>query len=226
MFLTWKGSFTCKEPRFTVPSDGRKEPRMISPMWPGIEPGTCRLLWITENLPKLLWHQLYVNSNLHLKHLTHVHIICAVNVRNKHIYILGGRDNHYIYIGHRDSLKKDCSETVYYPSWVNDLTDTLKALIPYQLVASSCTTAPVLVKQPRLRARFKNPPNISNAGSARKGHRDIVQPPYWPSYRCCTRTARSRAVGVFWKLEGHLSMSYTQVQWSWIRAQKVNYCSI
>jgi hypothetical protein len=28
-----------------VPFDGRKEPRMIiSPMWPGIEPGTCHLL--------------------------------------------------------------------------------------------------------------------------------------------------------------------------------------
>jgi hypothetical protein len=32
-----------KEPRFTVPFDGRNEPRMISPMWPGIEPGTCRV---------------------------------------------------------------------------------------------------------------------------------------------------------------------------------------
>jgi hypothetical protein len=56
MFLTWMGSFTCscidtryKEPRFTVPFDGRKEPRMISPMWPGIEPVTCRLLGGCDN---------------------------------------------------------------------------------------------------------------------------------------------------------------------------------
>jgi hypothetical protein len=50
------GSVTCscidtgyKEPRFTVPFDGRKEPRMISPMWPGVEPGTCRLLGGRDN---------------------------------------------------------------------------------------------------------------------------------------------------------------------------------
>jgi hypothetical protein len=57
MFLTWMGSFTCscmdtiyKEPQFTVPFDGHKEPRMISPMWPGIEPGTCRLLGIRDTI--------------------------------------------------------------------------------------------------------------------------------------------------------------------------------
>jgi hypothetical protein len=45
MFLTWMWSFTCacidtryKEPQFTVPFDGRNEPRMISLIWPGSNP--------------------------------------------------------------------------------------------------------------------------------------------------------------------------------------------
>jgi hypothetical protein len=56
MFLTWMASFTYScidtrytEPRFTVQFDGRKEPRRISPMWPGIKPGTCRLLGRSDN---------------------------------------------------------------------------------------------------------------------------------------------------------------------------------
>jgi hypothetical protein len=57
MFLTWMGSFTrsCidtryKEPWVTVPFDGRKEPRMISPMWLGmIEPRICHLLGGCDN---------------------------------------------------------------------------------------------------------------------------------------------------------------------------------
>jgi hypothetical protein len=46
-------------PRFTVPFDGREESRMISPMWPGIEPGTCRF-WGGGGAPYLSFESLWL----------------------------------------------------------------------------------------------------------------------------------------------------------------------
>jgi hypothetical protein len=80
MFLTWLGSFTCscidtryKEPRFTVPFDGRKEPRMISPMWPGVN-------YHSVSITQCFLHCL-VNTQKQARHVS----LCAPIVKSRFI---------------------------------------------------------------------------------------------------------------------------------------------